>query len=153
MKKNYEDFQNHISDMGASLQTTREHLNQLHSDLNKQKLIKKYCHTYRTTKKIIQSEKFSDNPARYKQEHSAEYALHQSTANELKALGINKLPKSERLDKIIHDLENELSATKKEIQQLQSQQKNLNIVKENFQQLLTNSTLLKSESQLTEQHL
>ena len=150
---NYEDFQNHISDMDASLQTTREHLNQLHSDLNKQKLIKKYCHTYRATKKIIQSEKFSDNPARYKQEHSAEYALHQSTANELKALGINKLPKSERLDKIIHDLENELSATKKEIQQLQSQQKNLNIVKENFQQLLTNSTLLKSESQLTEQHL
>lgn len=151
---NYEDFQNHISDMNASLKTAHEHLDQVHSELNKQKLIKKYCTTYRVTRQIIQSEKDTSDPKKYKQQHSNEYALHQSVKNELRSMGINTLPNSDRIDRIISNLENEYSSTQKEIHDLQKQRTTLSIVEQNFQQLLIEPTQYQTAKSLQHsQHL
>lgn len=151
---NYEDFQNHKNDMVASLQTAQENLEQIHSEINKQKLVKKYCSTYRATRQIIQSEKNASDPDKYKQQHSREYTLHQSVKNELKSLGITKLPNPERHDREISKLENEYSSIQKEIQDLQKQQKTLNIVEQNLKQLLLQKVSNKTEKQYqAEQHL
>lgn len=151
---NYEDFQNHISDMDASIQIAQENLNQIHSDLNQQKLIRKHCTTYRALRQIIQDEKHSKNPEVYRQQHSAEYDLHHSIKNELQSLGISKLPSSDRLNRKITDLENRYSDAQKETQQLQKQRKTLSIIEQNFQQLLIETSLLNDEKQqLAEQHL
>lgn len=151
---NYEDFQNHISDMNASLQTAKKQLVQIHSELNKQKLIQKQCAAYRITRQIVQDENSADNPELYKQQHSQEYALHQSLKNELKSMGVTKLPNPERHDRTITNLENKYSNAQKEIQDLQKQQKTLNIVEQNFQQLLLQTVPVKDTPQIqTEQHL
>lgn len=151
---NYEDFQNHINDMAASLQTAQKNLEQIHSEINKQKLVKKHCSTYRVTRQIIQSEKNASDPDKYKQQHSREYTLHQSVKNELKSLGITKLPNPERHDREISKLENEYSSIQKEIQDLQKQQKTLNIVEQNLKQLLLQKVSNKTEKQYqAEQHL
>ena len=149
---NYEDFQNHISDMNASLQTAKEHLNQIHSELNRQKLIKKHCVTYRVTRQVVQDEKTAANPELYKQQHFQEYTLHQSVKNELKSLGVTKLPNPERHDRTISNLENEYSNTQKEIRDLQKQWKNLNTIEQNFQHLLMKSVPPKEEKPLQNEH-
>ena len=140
--------------MNASLKTAHEHLDQVHSELNKQKLIKKYCTTYRVTSQIIQSEKDTSDPKKYKQQHSNEYALHQSVKNELRSMGINTLPNSDRIDRIISNLENEYSSTQKEIHDLQKQRTTLSIVEQNFQQLLIEPTQYQTAKSLQHsQHL
>lgn len=144
---NYEDFQNHISDMDASLKTAQEQLDKIYSELTKQKLIKKHCSAYRSTRQIVQAEKTADNPEIYKQQHSSEYRLHQSVKNELRSLGIAKLPNPDRLDRTISNLENEHTNTQKEIQYLQKQRKTLSIVEHNFEHLLRQSLPSKDEKQ------
>lgn len=151
---NYEDFQNHVSDMTASLQAAQENLEQIHSEINKQKLIKKHCSTYRVTRQIIQSRKNASDPEKYKQQHSDEYTLHQSVKNELKSLGVTKLPNPERHDREITKLENEYFNTQKEILDLQKQRKTLSIVEQNFRQLLIEQTPSKDAKALqSEQNL
>ena len=140
--------------MDASLTTAQEQLDQIYSELNKQKLIKKHCSTYRTTRQIVQVEKNTDNSEIYKQQHSNEYRLHQSVKNELRSLGITKLPNPDRLDRTISTLENKHANAQKEILDLQKQRKTLSIVEQNFHQLLIDSTPVKDEkSPRTEQHL
>ena len=148
---NYEDFQNHMADMDASIQTAQENLNQIYSDLNKQRLIKKQCTTYRSLRQVIQNEKISENPEAYRCQHSTEYILHDKLKTELQSLGISKLPNPDRLERNINDLESQYSNAQKETHQLEKQRKTLDIIEQNFQQLLDNAPSYKDEKQLQNQ--
>ena len=93
---NYEDFQQHLSDVDASVKATDQRITQINSELSTQKLIQKHCDSYRLCSKVIEDCKSAKNPKAYRNKHQAEYQLHDSLK---KSFRISVLPKSQALIK------------------------------------------------------
>lgn len=64
------------------------------------------------------------------------HQLHDATLKELAELGIHKLPSSEKLQRQQLELEEELASAKKEKQDLQKQQKALQVIEHNFDAMI-----------------
>ena len=93
---NYEDFQQHVSDIDASVKAAEQRIVQINSELSTQKLIQKHCDSYRLCHKVIKDCKSAKNPKAYRTKHQAEYKLHDSLK---KSFMILVLPKSQTLIK------------------------------------------------------
>ena len=133
---NYEDFQQHVSDVDASVKAADQRITQINSELSTQKIIQKHCDSYRLCRKVIEDCKSAKNPKAYRTKHQAEYQLHDSLKKELQDLGVTKIPSSNKIQKRIENLESEQAATVREKQELQKKQKTLNIIRQNFTALL-----------------
>ena len=75
---NYEDFQQHVSDVDASVKAAEQRITQINNELNTQKVIQKHCDSYRLCRKVIEDCKSAKNPKAYRTKHQAEYQLHDS---------------------------------------------------------------------------
>ena len=93
---NYEDFQQHLSDVNASVKAAEQRITQINNDLSTQKVIQKHCDSYRLCRKVIEDCKSAKNPKAYRTKHQAEYQLHDSLK---KSFRISVLPKSQALIK------------------------------------------------------
>ena len=142
---NYEDFQQHVSDVDASVKAADQRITQINSELSTQKIIQKHCDSYRLCRKVIENAKSAPNPTAYRSRHQAEYQLHDSLKKELQDLGITKIPSSEKIQKRIDNLESEQATTIREKQELQKKQKILNVIQQNFSSLLDFSHLSSHE--------
>lgn len=91
---------------------------------------------YRACREVIRGEKDAPNKALYRKQHQAEYQLHDVTLKELAELGIHKLPSAEKLQRQQMELEEELASAKKEKQDLQKQQKTLQVIENNFDAMI-----------------
>ena len=109
---------------------------QLNSELSTQKVIQKHCDSYRLCRKVIEDCKSAKNPKEYRSKHLAEYQLHDSLKKELQALGVTKIPSSNKILKRIENLESEQATTVRKKQELQKKQKTLDIIRQNFTALL-----------------
>ena len=141
---NYEDFQQHVSDVDASVKAADQRIAQITSNLSTQKVIQKHCDSYRLCRKVIEDCKSAKNPKAYQTKHQAEYQLHDSLKKELQDLGVTKIPSSEKIQKQIENLESEQAATVREKQELQKKQKTLEIIQQNFTALLDAPTFRES---------
>ena len=133
---NYEDFQQHISDVENSVKATNQRIDEINTELGTQKLIQKNCDSYRLCRKVIEDCKSAKDPKAYRSKHQAEYQLHDSLKKELQDLGITKIPSPEKIQKKIDNLESEQVATFREKQELQKKLKTLEIIQQNFSTLL-----------------
>ena len=133
---NYEDFQQHISDVENSVKATNQRIDEINTELGTQKLIQKHCDSYRLCRKVIEDCKSAKDPKAYRSNHQAEYQLHDSLKKELQDLGITKIPSPEKIQKKIDNLESEQVATFREKQELQKKLKTLEIIQQNFSTLL-----------------
>ena len=133
---NYENFQQHISDVENSVKAVDQRIEEINTELGTQKLIQKHCDSYRLCRKVIEDCKSAKNPKAYRTKHQPEYQLHDSLKKELQNLGITRIPSSEKLQKQIENLESEQAATVREKQELQKKQKMLDIIQQNFSVLL-----------------
>ena len=133
---NYEDFQQHLSDIDASVKAAEQRITQINSELSTQKIIQKHCDSYRFCRKVIEDCKSAKNPKAYRSKHQTEYQLHDSLKKELQDLGITKIPSSEKIQKRIESLELEQATVICEQQQLHKKQKILGIIQQNFTALL-----------------
>ena len=133
---NYEEFQNHISDLEASIQVADDQILQTQKAIQNQKLIKKHCEIYRACRDVVRAEKDAPDKALYHKQHQAEYQLHDVTLKELAEFGIHKLPSSEKLQRQQLELEEDLASSKKEKQDLQKQQKTLQVIEHNFDAMI-----------------
>ena len=109
---------------------------QINSELSTQKLIQKHCDSYRLCRNVIEDCKSAKNPKAYRSKHQAEYKLHDSLKKELQALGVTKIPSSNKILKRIENLESEQATTVRKKQELQKKQKTLDIIRQNFTALL-----------------
>ena len=142
---NYEDFQQHISDVENSIKATEHRIEEIGNEINTQKVIQKHCDSYRLCRKVIEDGKSAPNQKAYRSKHQAKYQLHDSLKKELQDLGVTKIPSSEKIQKKIKNLETEYAATIKEKQELHKKQKTLNIIQQNFTSLLDFSHLASHE--------
>ena len=116
---NYEDFQQHISNVDASVKAAEQRITQITSDLSTQKIIQKHCDSYRPCRKVIEDCKSAKNPKAYRTKHQTEYQIHDSLKKELQDLGVTKIPSSDKIQNRIESLESEQAATFREKQDLQ----------------------------------
>ena len=133
---NYENFQQHISDVENSVKAADQRLEEISTELGTQKLIQKHCDSYRLCRKVIEDCKSAKNSTAYRTRHQAEYQLHDSLKKELQDLGVTRIPSSEKIQKKIENLELEQAATIREKQELQKKQKTLEVIQQNFTVLL-----------------
>lgn len=130
---NYEEFQNHVADLEASIHAADNKIQQTRLAVQNQKVIQKHCEVYRACRDVILAD-----PDRllYRKQHRAEYQLHETTLKELAEFGIHKLPSAEKLQHQQMELEEELASAKKEKQDLQKKQKTLHIIENNFDAMI-----------------
>ena len=133
---NYENFQQHISDITDSVKAVDQRIEEISTELGTQKLIPKHCDSYRLCRKVIEDCKSAKNPKAYRSKHQAEYQLHDSLKKELQDLGVTKIPSSEKIQKRIESLELEQAIVICEQQELHKKQKILGIIQQNFTALL-----------------
>ena len=133
---NYENFQQHISDVTDSVKAADQRIEEISTELGTQKLIQKHCDSYRPCRKVIEDCKSAKNPKAYRSKHQAEYQLHDSLKKELQNLGVTKIPSSEKIQKRIESLELEQATVICEQQELHKKQKILGIIQQNFTALL-----------------
>ena len=133
---NYENFQQHISDITDSVKAVDQRIEEISTELGTQKLIQKHCDSYRLCRKVIEDCKSAKNPKAYRSKHQAEYQLHDSLKKELQDLGVTKIPSSEKIQKRIESLELEQAIVICEQQELHKKQKILGIIQQNFTALL-----------------
>ena len=60
---------------------------------------------------LIEDCKSAKNPKAYRTKHQAEYQLHDSLKKELQDLGVTKIPSSNKVQKLIENLESEQATT------------------------------------------
>ena len=87
---NYEDFQKHLSDVDTSIKAVEQRIVQINSELITQKVIQKYCDSYRLCRKVIEDCKSDKNQKPHLTNHQAEYQLHDALKKELQDLGVKK---------------------------------------------------------------
>ena len=92
---NYEEFQNHISNLEASIHAADNNIQQVQQAIQNQKVIQKHCEVYRACRDVILAEKEAPDRLLYRKQHRAEYQLHETTLKELAEFGIHKLPSAE----------------------------------------------------------
>ena len=120
----------------VSVKAADQKIAQLNSELSTQKVIQKHCDSYRLCRKVIEDCKSAKNPKADRSKHQAEYKLHDSLKKELQALGVTKIPSSNKILKRIENLESEQATTVRKKQELQKKQKTLDIIRQNFTALL-----------------
>ncbi|MDO4647014.1 MAG: relaxase/mobilization nuclease domain-containing protein [Eubacteriales bacterium] len=153
---NYEEFQNHISDLEASIAAADAKIQEIESRMGQQQVIRKHCEVYRACRDVVRAEKDAPDQMRYRMQHQAEYKLHDATLKELSALGIHKLPSPEKLQRQQMELEDALASSKREKQDLQKQQKTLQVIEHNFDTMIRDSgikLLEKEPSQKAQENL
>ena len=133
---NYEDFQQHCSDISGSIVANTTKIENLEKEISVQSQLRKQCNLYRSCRKIVEAENTVSNKTRYRTKHEREYQLHDSLKKELLESGIKKIPSNQKLSSKIESLENERHTILTENQKLQKQEKTLSIVQQNFQMLL-----------------
>ncbi|MZT67087.1 hypothetical protein GT674_14100 [Blautia sp. BIOML-A1] len=133
---NYEEFQNHVADLEASIHAADNKIQQTRLAVQNQKVIQKHCEVYRACRDVILAEKDAPDRLLYRKQHRAEYQLHETTLKELAEFGIHKLLSAEKLQHQQMELEEELASAKKEKQDLQKQQKTLHIIENNFDAMI-----------------
>ena len=133
---NYEEFQNHVADLNASIHATDDKIQQTRKALQDQKVIQKHCEVYRACRDVIRAEKDAPDKLLYRKQHKTEYQLHETTLKELAEFGIHKLPSAEKLQRQRMALEEYLATAQKEKQDLQKQQKTLHIIENNFDAII-----------------
>ncbi len=142
---NYDDFQQHISDVENSIKAADQRIQEISTELTTQKVVQKHCDSYRLCRKVIEDAKSATNPRAYRSKHQAEYQLHDSLKKGLQDLGVTKIPSSEKIQKRIENLESEQATTIREKQELQKKLKMLNVIQQNFSSLLDFSHLSSHE--------
>ena len=80
---NYEEFQNHISDLEASIHAADNNIQQTRLAIQNQKVIQKHREVYRACRDVILAEKDAPDRLLYRKQHRAEYQLHETTLKEL----------------------------------------------------------------------
>ncbi len=138
---NYEDFQQHISNVENSIKAADQHIQKISTELTTQKVIQKHCDSYRLCRKVIEDAKSAPNPTEYRSRHQAEYQLHDSLKKELQDFGITKIPSSEKIQKRIDNLVSEKASTIREKQELRKKQLTLDIIQQNFSALLSTQNI------------
>lgn len=138
---NYEDFQNHIHDIDESLNILSKQIIQLDTNISHEQLIKKYCNSYRTIRKIIENEKNTTNPHQYRVKYRAEYQIHDTLKRQLLELGIKKIPSFDHQNATIKKLENEREVFISERLRLEKERAFLSIIQNNFCALLNHEDL------------
>ena len=138
---NYEDFQQHISNVENSIKAADQHIQKINTELTTQKVIQKHCDSYRLCRKVIEDAKSAPNPTAYRSRHQAEYQLHDSLKKELQDFGITKIPSSEKIQKRIDNLVSEKASTIREKQELRKKQLTLDIIQQNFSALLNTQNI------------
>jgi len=138
---NYEDFQQHISNVENSIKAADRHIQKISTELTTQKVIQKHCDSYRLCRKVIEDAKSAPNPTAYRSRHQAEYQLHDSLKKELQDFGITKIPSSEKIQKRIDNLVSEKASTIREKQELRKKQLTLDIIQQNFSALLNTQNI------------
>ena len=135
---NYEDFLHHADDLDSSISASRIEIQKLETLISEKQLLKKHCDTYRTCKRTVEKGNSLAGLERtaFKKEHEAEYQLHDYEMEELKRLGIKKLPSSEKLSAEIDSLEKKLSDQKALLKKLENQKVELSAVQSNFEKML-----------------
>ena len=133
---NYEEFQNHISDMNASVEAADDQILQLEKAISKQQHLQRRCENYRICRDVIRGEKDAPDKAAYRKKHAKEYQLHDSILKELSDLGIHKLPSPEKLQRQMDQLQQNLTTARKEKQDLQKKQKTLSVIESNYDTML-----------------
>ena len=133
---NYEDFQQHISDVENSIKVADQRIQEIRTELTTQKIIQKHCDSYRLCRKVIEDGKSAPDRKIYRSRYQAEYQLHDSLKKELQDLGVTKIPSSEKIQKRIENLETEQTTTVQEKQELRKKQKMLDVIQKNFTALL-----------------
>ena len=111
---NYEDFQQHISNVENSIKAADQHIQKINTELTTQKVIQKHCDSYQ---------------------------LHDSLKKELQDFGITKIPSSEKIQKRIDNLVSEKTSTIREKQKLRKKQLTLDIIQQNFSALLNTQNI------------
>ena len=66
---NYEDFQQHISDVENSIKATEHRIEEIGNEINTQKVIQKHCDSYRLCRKVIEAGKSAPNQKDYRSRH------------------------------------------------------------------------------------
>lgn len=133
---NYEDFQLHIVDVDKSILAVDQQISDLSNELSKQQIIQKRCASYRICREILEKAKTASDKNAFKADHISEYKLHDVLKRDLLKMGIKKLPAPENQQAIINKLESQHSIAVKEKQELQKRQATLQIIKENFENML-----------------
>lgn len=93
---NYEDFQQHVSDIEASVKVADQRIAQINSELSTQKVIQKHCDSYRLCRKVIEdckSAKIQSIP----HQTSGRIPAPRFTKKELQDLGVTKIPSSNKV--------------------------------------------------------
>ena len=144
---NYEDFQNHVSDLAASITATETEIQEIDRQIEIQHEIQRLCEVYRHCRDVVTAEKSAKNKKAYQDQHEAEYDLHDRTMQELQALGITRIPSPEKIQKQLNALEEEKARVTKELQSQKKQQKTLQTVQANMQALLNGKALQKAIAQ------
>ena len=122
--------------MENSVKAADQRIAEISAELGTQRLIQKHCDSYRLCRKVIEDCKSAKNPKAYRTKHQAEYQLHDSLKKKLQDLGVTKIPSSNKVQKLIENLESEQATTVREKQELQKKQKTLDIIQQNFTALL-----------------
>lgn len=146
---NYNDFQNHIHDIDESLISISKRIDELDTAISKERLIKKYCDSYRSVRQIVENEKMAPIPQQYRKNHRSEYQLHEALKEQLIELGIKKIPSSERQTIKLEHLLTEQKAALSELQTIEKKRNVLNIIQKNFCALLKTETPAQKLSDLS----
>lgn len=142
---NYNDFTNHIEDVSNSIKATTEDLKQIEQDISNTQFLKKHCNNYRYCAEIVKKEPTDKKKDAYIRKHKSEYDLFKHTQSELKKLNVTKIPTNKKLDAKLTDLENRQSVKFNEIKALKKQEKELDVIKQNFQTMFSIKSLEQSE--------
>jgi hypothetical protein len=136
---NYDDFRQHIADTTEAVETSEKEINNQSEKLSRQKVIKKHCDTYRHCHEIVEGEKSASDKKAYQTEHQDEYQLHDMLKQQLRDIGLEEIPTAEEQQADIDFLEDALSSAREELADLKKQKATLDVVRENFENLLMTS--------------
>ena len=96
---NYEDFQQHVSDVDASVKAADQRITQINSELSTQKIIQKHCDSYRLCRKVIEDCKSAKNPKAYQNQTSSRIPAPRFTKVSFGISGVTKIPSSNKIQK------------------------------------------------------
>ena len=133
---NYDDFLQHVSDAKNAKVIAEQALQNCNKAMEQQQIIQKKCNAYRMCRDILQGEKNAVDPATYRKAHAQEYRLHDALLQELKDLGITKLPSADKLDRQLEELQKERVSLQAELKNHNRNLETLSVIRSNFEVLL-----------------
>ena len=138
---NYDNFQNHVADISASLHSVDLKIKNLEKELSHIQQIQKYCSTYRTCRMIVENEINQKDILLYRKQNESTYKLHDITKKKLQALGITKLPRDELLLAQLQKLQRHYNQTLLEKNELHQKLKTVSTIQKNLSALNQSTSL------------